>query len=115
MRLHEIDPYNLTTVQEIDEAVAYVIEECEQIEEDLRHPRDEFTFGWMRSAKNAVATGKGLKQRLQNRRADLVAEVKHERQCRVEHIFMDLCREEMTKEQFLVLKAKAESRLTDNE
>jgi len=111
MRLHEIDPYELTTVQECDDAIAHVVAECEQIEEDLRHPADEYTFGWLRSAKNALATGKGLKQRLQNRRADISAEIKHERACRLERMFMDICKETMTKEQFMSLLGKAEDKL----
>jgi hypothetical protein len=109
----DIDPYELVTVQECDEAIALVLEECEQIEEDLRHPHDDYTFGWLRDAKHALAIGKGLKQRLQNRRGDISAEVRHERNSRLERHFMEVCKETMTKEQFLTLVAKAEGRLTE--
>lgn len=109
----EIEPYDLVTLEECDNAIALVTEECEQIEEDLRHPLDEYTFGWLRGAKNALAIGKGLKQRLQNRRADIAAEIRHERNNRLQNHFMEVCKETMNKEQFLTLIAKAEGRLVN--
>lgn len=112
MAFADIDPYEFTTVQECDEALLFVSEECEKIEEDLRHPADEYTFGWLRSAKGALHFGKELKQVLLRRRADINAAMKHERSCRVERAFMDLCKETMTKDQFLALVAKAEEKLT---
>jgi len=113
MAFADIDPYQFTTAQECDDALLFVSEECEKIEEDLRHPADEYTFGWLRGAKGALSFGKELKQVLLRRRADINAEIKHQRQCRVERRFMALCKQEMEKEKFLVLCAKAEASLTE--
>lgn len=115
MSITEIDPYDLETVRECDDAIALVVQECELMEEDLRNPPDEYTFGWLRTCKGALQIGKGLKQRLQNRRADIAAEVRHQRNWRLERQFMEVCKEAMTKEQFLTLVAKAEGRMTEKE
>lgn len=111
MSITEIDPYDLETLQQCDDAIALVVQECEYMEQDLRQPPDDYTFGWLRGCKTALQIGKGLKQRLQNRRSDIVFEIKHQRQCRLEHIFMDLCRDTIPKEEFLVLCARAEAGL----
>ena len=112
MSITQIDPYDLYTLQQVDDAIADVVQECEYMEQDLRQPPDDYTFGWLRGCKTSLAIGKGLKQRLQNRRAEIVADIKHNRQMRIERMFMDICKETMPKEDFTILVAKAEGRLT---
>lgn len=102
-RLHEIDPYELSTLQECDDAMAHVDETCLEIEEQLRHPEDHFTFGWLRSAKNALATGKGLRARLHNRRGDLVREMKAQAIDAANKAFVDYCRATLLPDQFRTL------------
>lgn len=102
-RLHEIDPYQIHALQECDEVMAHVDSVCLEIEEQLRHPDDSFTFGWLRSAKNALATGKGLRARLHNRRGDLVREMKVQQVDTLNKAFVDHCRATLPPEQFRAL------------
>ncbi len=113
--LLEIDPYNLYTLQEIDDAIAFVSEECADIEGQIENPDEEQTIGWLRRAKSSLGLAKSLKQRLQNRRADVASELRTQRASRVERMFMNVCKEIMSKEEFLTLVAKAEGKLQSSD
>lgn len=96
----DIQPYNLMTFEEIDDALAYIEESCLEIDEQLRHPDDDFTFGWLRKAKSALVLGKSLKQRLHTRRGDIQRELKLVSLDALNKAFVDHCKDALPPEQF---------------
>ncbi len=111
MKIWEIDPYSLFTIEECDNAIAFVVQECADIEEQLEFPSEEATIGWIRRAKTSLQIGKGLKQRLQNRRGDITAEIRQVRARRHDAIVANLCKEMLPKEQFQSICKLADERL----
>lgn len=108
-----IDPYELFTIQECDDAIAFVEQEVLDIESQLDNAPDDATIGWARRAKASLQIGRGLKQRLQNRRADINKEAKQEylrqRERDENQIFINICKETLPKEQFVEIWKKVRS------
>ncbi len=107
--LLDIDPYDLHTIQECDDAIALVYNECVDIENQIENPDEDWTIGWLRRAKASLGLGRGLKQRLQNRRAEIYAGIKQERQNTIDRSFVNHAKKVLTREQFHEIRALVEA------
>ena len=112
--LRDIRPEEFTTLEEFDEAIEFVDEECGHIEMQINSARGaaaqygEYSDSdWYARATLALRLARSKKQKLAKKRAALaimLKEQKHrERDLNRERIFINLCRDELPREQYLSL------------
>lgn len=112
--LKDINPSEFTALDEFDDAIDFVNEECNHIEQQIMEAKaSALKYGdysdpeWFSKACSANKIARALKQKLARKRADFVRELKAEEHKKTEiertKGFIHACRQMLSKEQFLAV------------
>lgn len=120
MRIVDIRPTDITTVDECDKAIAFVVTECARIEMQLMSARGaaiqygEYSeSGWFARANAALKLARWLKQRLAVKRSELGKAVKaSERsvgEIKKERLFIEVAKAKLPREVYLEIWDQVDS------
>ncbi len=112
--LKDINPSQFTTLDEFDDAIDFVNEECTHIEQQLMESKGAaLKYGdysdpeWFSKAYSASKIARALKQKLARKRADFIRQMKTEEHKKTDAErskgFIHACRQMLSKEQYLAI------------